>query len=67
MNLERVICRGGIQNFVLDSYEKIQIEDSGDESINTRFEILIEDVQKWDFSKCIWEDKFFDEQKLSEL
>lgn len=49
---------------MLDSYERIQVEDSGNECLNTKFEILIEDVQKWDYNKCIWEDKVFDEQKL---
>lgn len=42
---------------MLDEYEELQQNVSINESMNTKFEILIEDTQKWDFDKCIWDDK----------
>jgi hypothetical protein len=53
--LKRLICRGGVDDYILDIYESIQR--TADDDWNNGIEILIEDMQQWNFNDCLWDDK----------
>lgn len=58
VSLQKVICRGGYENYVLDNYEYIQKHYAYNGNVNTDIEIILEERRTWKDSDCIFDEKF---------
>lgn len=56
-NLKKVVCRGGIETYLLDSHEHMQ-KSMKCSYVNTSFEILVEDIKFWKDTDCLWDDPY---------